>query len=181
MGTSASPRHIRVFHSPLSVGGQKIASGCNFTLETFWSPGSRRTLVSPNQDSPLASSHSLNSKDGDRERYWVRPRAVFHRDRIQEFYDRTSCRLSGLCLRSGCGPSPAAQSHALPGVPLLGPVVTKPYTTAEKKGGDPGYRGITGCRALAGRMGSPGLVRFTVGETDRPPESAARALSFLSH
>lgn len=114
MGTSASPRHIRVFSSPFSVGGQKIASGCNFTLETFWSPGSRRTPVSPNPASPSARSHSSDSKDGDW-RAAPAPRwVVAPRDRIPES-DDGSGRGRSLGARGLCGAWPA-RGRRLPGV-----------------------------------------------------------------
>lgn len=121
MGTSASPRHIRVFSSPLSVGGQKIASGCNFTSETFWSPGSRRTAVSSNRDSPSASSHSSDSKDGG-----LRAGA---RLRVGWWFIATESRhLTGavavgarasLCARGVACPRPA-QASSLPGPAVPG-------------------------------------------------------------
>lgn len=136
MGTSASPRHIRVFSSPLSVGGQKIASGCNFTSETFWSPGSRRTAVSPNRDSPSARSHSSDSKDGGR-RAGTRLRGGWW------FIATESRNLTGavavgapawLCARGVACPRPA-QASSLPGPAVPG-------------AGRPGVRGP---RARGGR------------------------------
>lgn len=132
MGTSASPRHIRVFSSPLSVGGQKIASGCNFTSETFWSPGSRRTAVSPNRDSPSARSHSSDSKDGGR-RAGTRLRGGWW------FIATESRNLTGagavgapawLCARGVACPRPA-QASSLPGPAVPG-------------AGRPGVRGPRG-------------------------------------
>lgn len=137
MGTSASPRHIRVFDSPLSVGGQKIASGCNFTLETFWSPGSRRTPVSPNRDSPLASSHSFNSKDGDwRTALGSEVGGVSSRQNLGNFTIELALGVWALpsfwgvaCLRL-----PKALSFLVFIVPPLGAVVTKPRQQGKKKG-----------------------------------------------
>lgn len=64
-----------------------------------------------NRDSPLTSTHSFASKDGDWDQCcalrlgWV----VFHRGRIHEFKDRTRFRGSGL-VSLGCGLPYAAKA-----------------------------------------------------------------------
>lgn len=74
---------------------------------------------------------------------------MFHRDRIQEFRDRSSFRRLGLAVYLGRGLSPSAKGLGLAGVgrPLLGPVVTTTTAGKKKKGRWPNLLGNYGVQS----------------------------------
>lgn len=117
MGTSASPRHIRVFSSPLSVGGQKIASGLQLYLRDVLVPRQPPYPSIPKTGIPLwpfLILPILKMETG--ERRWGLRWVVLHRDRIQEFHDKSGLKRSGLAVYLGRGLSPSAKGLELPGL-----------------------------------------------------------------
>lgn len=99
---------------------------------------------------------------------------MFHRDRIQEFHDRSSFRRLGLAVYLGRGLSPSAKGLELASVgwPLLGPVVTT-TTAGGKKGRWPNLSRNYGVHPTKNPFsGSPGFLRFTVKkQPPTPPDS----------